>query len=134
MQLTVKKRRSQQSIKDRLEVELEIRKNSTFEDVDVFLTSLGFERDLHLEKHAHIFWFESGKQKMVASYYVATCNNESQAFIEFEVEKESEVTLDTGKRYLKRWTDDINASFNKELQPLNKSLYEYFKDRSSKNE
>jgi hypothetical protein len=61
-------------------------------------------------------------------------NNESKAFIECEVEKESEITLDTGKRYLKKWVDDINASFKKELQPLNKSLYEYFKDRSQKNE
>lgn len=134
MQLTVKKRRSQQSIKDRLEVELEVRKNSTFEDVDVFLTSLGFEKDLYLEKQAYIFWYKNGKQEMVVSYYVAKCNNETKAFIECEVEKESEITLDTGKRYLKKWTDDINSSFNTELQPLNKSLYEYFKDRSSKDE
>jgi adenylate cyclase class IV len=134
IQLTVKKRRSQQSIKDRLEVELEVRKNSSLEDVDVFLTSLGFEKDLYLEKQAHIFWFKSGKQDVVVSYYIAKCNNEARAFIECEVSKGSEVTLDTGKRYLKKWTDDINESFSKDLQPLNQSLYEFFKDRSQGNE
>lgn len=134
-QLTVKSRKSNQSTKDRLEVDLGFDADTTAYDVEVFLKNAGFEVEFELYKRALIFWYKKGNQELDVSYYIVTkiVNGKptvSRKYIEIEASKHSKVTPDTAKRYLKEWTDDLNTFLKKELKPINKSLYEIFKEEN----
>jgi adenylate cyclase class IV len=128
-QLTIKKRKSLQSIRDRKEVDLEVGRDAAL--VHDFLELDGYTTDIKIFKKAHIFWIKQGKGEVVVSYYTAQKDidgtlSEPKAYVEIEVAKGSQIEVDTGKGWLKRWLDEINEEFKAELIPLNQSLFELF--------
>lgn len=131
-QLTIKKRKSTQSIKDRSEVDLELSLAATPDLVKNFLELAGFIEDIRIYKQAKIFWFKNKKEEIIVSFYSAqkevngALQEPKKCYIEIEVLKGSDVTIETGKSYLRKWTDELNTYFKLDLKPLNESLYEVF--------
>ncbi len=56
--LTVKCRKSKDSITDRLEVDLNLAGSVTARDVEVFLKATGWKHCFTLHKNAHIYWYK----------------------------------------------------------------------------
>jgi len=130
-QLTIKKRTSAVSIRERKEVDLEI-PNTSVDLIEDFIGMAGYLPDIKLHKQAKVFWFSSKKEKAVVSFYTAQLLNSpasSRKIVEVEIEKGSPVSVETAKGYLTKWVQEINAQFKVDLKPLNFSLYEMFSSK-----
>lgn len=135
-QLTVKKRKSQQSTRDRQEIDLTFSKETTSEDIKEFLVTSGFSPDVVLFKRALIFWYKNKLEEVDVSFYSVSSEKDGKRstpkyYLEIEVLKGSEVSPETAKKYLKKWLDEINTYFKLDLKPLNLSLYEIFQQEES---
>jgi|SRR6185436_20630860 len=125
-ELTVKKRKSNNSTRDRLEIDLKFAENTTADDVKAFLLATGFELELPLRKEAHIYWFKEGKTHLSVVIYDVFCEGFSdRRFIEVEAEKGSDVSVDHAKKRVNAWVKDIQDCFGVN-DPLNDSLYELY--------
>jgi len=132
--LTVKGRKSSDSITDRVEIDLQFGPNVKGRDVPAFLKATGWKMQLWLAKDAHIFWFspELGITITLALYDVnrvfgnlQTFPPPSRRFLEVEIEKTSSIDEERAKNVLDSWRNALTNEF-KLSQPLNLSLYEIY--------
>jgi adenylate cyclase class IV len=128
-ELTVKKRKSDGSTRDRMEVDLHFGKKTVPADVDAFLRGIGFTHVMTLVKEAHIFWVRLSPN-LIATYVIYDVWRDEDPetksrFIEVEAEKGSDVTVDTAKRHLRTAVTEIRGRF-KVPEPLNESLWEIY--------
>lgn len=138
-ELTVKQRKSADSIADRVEIDLRFSAETSVNDVTVFLQASGWKRLFTLFKDGtHVFWFQvPGGIVSVAEYAVEKLDEETQRcvdhrkFIEIEVEKGSSMSMDEAKTTLEKWRRLVSRTFNL-TAPLNVSLYEMYSGRTYK--
>lgn len=91
-ELTVKRRTSAKSTKDRVEIDLRFDGTTTANDVKRFLAATGWEPAFNVVKDCHIFWFD-GKPGFEAVIYDVRCvfpdgqETKPRRFVEFEIHK-----------------------------------------------
>lgn len=136
-ELTVKRRKSTSSTRDREEIDLFFSDRTPHASVGAFLRATGYKLAFRLIKdNIYIFWTKP-TPNITLVYCIYDVWDEDvpgtrRRFIEVEVEKGSNVTPETGKRYLRDAVDEmqrmfLDASFKPILgEPLNESLYEIF--------
>lgn len=92
-ELTVKRRTSKKSTKDRVEIDLRFDPRTTIDDVTRFLAATGWEPCFTVIKDCHIFWFDETKPGVEAVLYDVRCvfpngkESKSRRFAEFEIHK-----------------------------------------------
>lgn len=129
-ELTVKRRKSASSTRDRLEIDLRFADGVAYNSVQAFLGATGFKGVFKLTKDAHIFWVRltpSIKATFVLyeSWLTNDPNVDKRRFIEIEMEKGSDVTVETAKRHLSTWVKNVQSQFGLD-DVLNESLYEIY--------
>lgn len=130
-ELTVKRRKSDASIRDRLEVDLHFAQGTRPPDVEAWLMQAGFRRAFTLTKTAHIFWFRQKRHHVTVVIYDVWRVGEDgerldeRRFIEVEAEKGSEVSVEAAKRHLRAWVSMIDCEFDVG-EPSNESLWEIY--------
>jgi adenylate cyclase class IV len=128
--LTVKKRKSNKSIVDRHEVDLPIELGTTPDTVSKFLEMSGWSKLFQINKSYHVFKVSSPQYKAcVALYDVNKGGKNKRRFLEVEIEKDSKCTHEEGLVYLNSWLERIRTELSVPAEPLNLSLYEYYKDK-----
>lgn len=136
-ELTVKKRKSEKSTRDRLEIDLFFGIKTQPRDVQAFLEATGWKPVFLLVKKAHIFWFREGATHLTVVIYDVwrdrgtnahgvTASEGPKRYIEIEAEKGSTVTPEHAKRRVNAWVKEIQEQFKLKDAPLNDSLYEIF--------
>lgn len=130
-ELTVKRRKSARSTRERLEVDLYFSKETVAEDVDAWLRAAGFSEKITLEKDSWIYHYDTVDPKItviLAIYDVWETGKREQSrrYIEVEVAKGSDVSMEEARISLKWWRDLIAVRFYAYAPPtpLNLSLYE----------
>lgn len=127
-ELTVKRRKTESSTRDRQEVDLHLDRDKP-KDVAAFLEAVGFQKVFRLVKTAHIFWARLSPNLVgtVVWYQVwrADKPQERRVFVEVEAEKGSDVTPDTAKRHVREQVKALQDEF-KLAEPLNESLWEIY--------
>lgn len=138
-ELTVKRRRSKKNSTNREEIDLLFAPGISLPDVTSFLDATGWKRLFTLLKSdVHSFWFplEWGHVN-VAMYTVERLNEKTRKhelrkrFVEVEVEKGSDITLDASTGVLTSWKHWLDNQFAIG-EPLNVSLYEIYSGQSYK--
>lgn len=129
-ELTVKRRTSHKSTRDRLEIDLGLKDDVEIDDVGRFLEATGWKKKFTVIKDCHIFWFEDRTPGVEAVLYNVRCilpngkETRERAFTEFEIHK-AHSHHPRAMTTLKDWERMARAEF--ELGPvLNESLYEIF--------
>jgi adenylate cyclase class IV len=130
-ELTVKKRYSDGSTRNRLEIDLHFPatgKTKT-EDVDAFLKATGYTKAFTLVKEAHIFWVKLSPSitstLVVYSVWNEKTPDQKRRYVEAEIEKGSDVTVETAKRQLSTLVKNMQQELGLK-EPLNESLWEIF--------
>ncbi len=136
-ELTVKKRKTDGSTRDRLEIDLHFASKTKTEDVAAFLVNTGFAPVLHVVKDAAIYWVKLSTS-LTATFvmydaWLTTKRGDElpgtrKRFIEVEAEKGCSVSHDTAKTHVRRQVKLLQARFGLG-EPLNDSLYELFSGR-----
>lgn len=134
-QLTVKQRRSLDSMVDRVEVDLDLAPHMTHLDVTKFLTVSGWKRQMTLFKNfVETFWIEDPLEKVVvivALYEVEKLDERThkrvgtRRFMEVECDKDSALSNEQARTVLDRWKEKLTTKFDLG-KPLNRSLYEIY--------
>jgi len=129
-ELTVKRRKSNKSTRDREEIDLHFPEKTTVEDVQAFLGATGFEKEFKLVKTAHIFWLPWNGVELSIVIYDVWRDEEGKKescrrFIEVEAEKGSEATVVAAKKSVNEWVDIFRSNYRLG-EPLNESLYEIY--------
>lgn len=138
-ELTVKLRKSQESITDRVEVDLHLGGATSVNDVTAFLQASGWKRAFTLFKdQIHCFWYEVPEGTVsVAIYGVEKLDEATQRcvdarrFIEVEIEKDSQMSDEKAALLLSKWRRLLSRVFRLG-PPLNVSLYEMYSGRNYK--
>lgn len=130
-ELTTKQRKSADSIRDRVEVNIPLGKNVAQADVWALVGALGFESEIALRKNSHVFHVPCGAFMVVVALYDVTVVGKEHlprhTFLEVEVEANllpqsaAEQTLDSFAAAL---TEEFGLA-----TPLNESLYEMYTDK-----
>lgn len=128
--LTVKKRKSKKSLKDRHEVDLKMENGQMSAlDIKAFLLLSGWKELFRLRKRYWIAHIQSLKTKAIiclALYDVSSPGKKTRRFLEAEVERDSDVPVPVGKKELKFFEEFLRKHYGLD-SPVNKSLYEYYK-------
>lgn len=129
-ELTVKRRKSNESTRDREEIDLYFSDKSAVKDVQAFLAATGFEKEFKLVKTAHIFWLNwNGVELSIVIYDVWREENGKKEmerrYIEVEAEKGSEATVAFAKKTVNEWVHILRSNYSLR-EPLNESLYEIY--------
>lgn len=133
-ELTVKRRTSEKSTKDRLEIDLRFDIGTTVDDVSRFLQATGWEQKFTVIKDCHIFWFEDQKPGVEAVLYDVRCllpsgkETKSRRFVEFEIHK-ADSTHPKALTTLKDWEADVREAFPQVGDVMSESLYEIYSGR-----
>lgn len=135
-ELTVKRRTSGSSTRDRLEVDLHFSDKTQPGDVTAFLGAAGFTKSFTLVKDSYIWWVKlTPNLQATFVIYDSWLVNENapmyRRFIEAEAEKKSDVTHDTAKRHIRALVKRLQERFDLG-EPLNDSLYEIYSGRKYK--
>lgn len=129
-ELTVKQRKDDDSIVDRVEIDLKFAEGTTERDVTAFLLATGWVERLDLNKWSHIYTVRrNGITSILAFYTVEEYSglevNPPRDFIEVEIDKENEISEQQALDELNWWKKDLQ--FNLGLgEPINQSLYEIY--------
>jgi len=130
-EMTVKHRKSEDSLLDRVEINLRFSTKVTTEDVDAFLLATGYERLFTLRKvMVDVFDFRRDNFKIEAAMYdvarVDTYGLSGQRrFLELEIKPGPDMSQDSAKEMLGHWSNW--AIYHLELSaPLNLSLFENY--------
>ena len=128
-ELTVKVRKSKDSIQDRHEVDLPLGLVSP-NQVDRFMELSGWKRECALHKVASIYTIRTpGHPDVILAYYII---NGAKTFLEVEVEKSVLVSIEEAEKTLATWNWLLTRNLHK-LTPIpNLSLYEYYTGKSYK--
>lgn len=135
-ELTVKRRKSTKSTRDREEIDLHFAKRTQGKDVDAFLKATGYTPVFTLVKIAHIFWVEDDDVPLTVVIYdvwqqppgkppLKRPPADAKRFIEVEVEKGSTIAKFYAKTVLDKWVKELRQQFGLS-EPLNDSLYEIY--------
>lgn len=132
-ELTVKRRKSTTSTRDREEIDLHFASKTAPESVTAFLRATGYKHVFTLTKKAYIFWVKMSPalHATVVMYDVWKTTPYDPAwaaprrFVEIEAEKGSDVTPDTAKRHVRVAVEAMQRQL-KVSAPVNESLYEIF--------
>lgn len=129
-ELTLKERTRDDSIVDRMEINLKLAGSSS--DAQAFLKAAGFRQLFCLYKdYIDIFDFERSDFKIeVALYSVARLNDTyasfgKRTFLEIEIKPGRDMSKEMAKEVLGEWADWARAQFALG-PPLNFSLFEYY--------
>jgi adenylate cyclase class IV len=127
-ELTVKSRKSNDSIEDRHEVDLPIREDVPDNRVTAFIKATGWELDLELDKVSYIFHVQgAGHIACIALYDVELLGHSvtRRRFLEVEIDKSSACEHREAAGHLAYWKRQLTYHLSVE-SPLNESLYEIF--------
>ena len=132
-EITLKMRKSKDSTRDRFEIDWKIDERTKTEDIAPLLEALGFGHILTIVKEARIFLIKltANANATFVVYDVWKEEKGSEVlgtrkrFIEVEIEKGSNISVDTAKKHLNTWTQKIQAHFKLD-EPLNQSLFEIY--------
>jgi len=133
--LTVKKRKSAESIADRHEVDLPLRDDVQVRDVKAFLKLTGWEPLFSIEKTSYIAHVQMGAHVACLALYDVWALNApeheqgSNRFLEVEIEKDSSCTPEEAERFLQQWIEEIRGEFNLG-DPSNQSLFEIYSPKA----
>jgi hypothetical protein len=129
-ELTVKRRTSKTSTKDRLEIDLRFDPNTSLEDVRRFLLATGWTPAFTVIKDCHIFWFEEWKPGVEAVLYDVRCvlpsgkETKPRRFVEFEIHK-ADSNHPKALTTLKDWENMARDQFSFG-ETMTESLYEIY--------
>jgi hypothetical protein len=130
-ELTSKSRKSEDSLVDRVEINLRFSPKVTVADVETFLGATGYERLFTLRKsYVDVFDFEREGYKMEAALYTVGRVDEwgtsgDKSFLEFEIKPGDDMDKETALEILSVWGGW--ATVNLDVgNPLNLSLFEQF--------
>ncbi len=129
-ELTVKRRTSKTSTKDRLEIDLRFAAETDLDDVGRFLIATGWEPAFTVVKDCHIFWFEEKKPGVEAVLYDVRCvlpngkETKARRFAEFEVHK-ADSNHPKALTTLKDWEKAARDQFSFG-ETMGESLYEIY--------
>jgi len=123
-ELTVKKRKSDTSIMDRVEIDLFFSQETTVDDVKAFLKASGWKKVFTLMKEAYIFFYPEVSVVWYSAYKKGK-PKKKRYFLEVEISKDSKLTKTQSMLLLEAWRVDIASKF-KIGKPLNSSLFELF--------
>lgn len=148
--LTVKQRKSADSIQDRHEVDLPQDPSVTAADVQAFMKLTGWEPLFTIEKTSYIYHVKQGQAHICVALYdvwpvkpsflVTTggkipmnIRGPKRRFLEIEVEKDSDVSDEMGQVLLNTWVDSAQGMFSDKslVGPLNESLLEMYRPDST---
>jgi adenylate cyclase class IV len=132
-ELTVKRRKSDSSTRDREEIDLHFTRKTAHKSVGAFLRATGYKLAFQLLKDAHIFWIKP-TPNLSMTYVIYDVwdadgpRHEARRFVEVEVEKGSRIQPETAKTYVRNAVKRMQAEMAPYLDgdPLNESLYEIF--------
>lgn len=135
-ELTVKRRKTQRSITDRVEVDLRFADGVKAEDVTVFLRASGWKRILTLFKtFVHVFRYKLSDAEVTLALYEVEqlCERthkriNTRRFMEVEVEKGSPLSDRAAKALLDAWKVILQREFHL-TSPVNESLFEIYTGR-----
>lgn len=129
-ELTVKRRKSKHSTKDRVEIDLRFDSNTTQFDVQRFLAATGWEPAFTVVKDCHIFWFTDRKPGVEVVLYDVRCvrpngkETEPRRFVEIEIHK-ADSLLPSALLTLTDWEREARELF-KLGDTQSESLYEIY--------
>lgn len=134
-ELTVKRRKSDTSTRDREEIDLTFSDEIRHESVGAFLRATGYKLAFRLLKDVYIWWVQPTTNiTLVYAIYDVWSDDEgpekAQRFIEVEAEKGSNVQPETAKRYVRQAVAELQRVFGGLGEPLNQSLYELFSGKT----
>lgn len=92
-ELTVKRRTSKRSTRNRLEIDLRFDSQTTHDDVERFLVATGWEPAFNVFKDCHIFWLDEKKPGVEIVLYDVRCifpngkETSPRRFVEIEIHK-----------------------------------------------
>lgn len=129
-ELTVKRRTSRRTTRNRLEIDLAFAERMVPADITAFLLATGWKPLFTIVKQADIFWFDDNKPGVEAVIYDSVkvtpkgVERDPRRFLEIEIHKEDSnhpAALST----LKQWEREARAALP--LGPtVNESLYEIY--------
>lgn len=132
-ELTVKRRKSDSSTRDREEIDLHFDPKTSHKSVGAFLRATGYKLAFQLLKDAHIFWVRPtvnvGLTYVIYDVWETDGpRHYGRRFVEVEVEKGSRIQPETAKTYVRNAVKRMQAELRPYLdgEPLNDSLYEIF--------
>jgi adenylate cyclase class IV len=129
-ELTVKRRTSTRSTKDRLEIDLRFNDLTKVDDVERFLIATGWKPEFTVVKSFHIFWFEAEFPSLEVVLYDVRCtypngkSTPSRRFVEVEVSKKDSGHV-RGFYALEDWEKQLREQFNIGATQ-SESLYEIY--------
>jgi adenylate cyclase class IV len=129
-ELTVKRRTSKKSTRDRLEIDLRFDSSTTQDDVTRFLLATGWEQKFTVIKDCHIFWYEDTKPGVEVVLYDVRCvlpsgkETDSRRFIEVEIHK-ADSLMPNALTTLKDWEASVREVWSG-LETMTESLYEIY--------
>lgn len=130
-ELTVKQRRSEDSLLDRLEINLRFSPKVEMGDVSAFLVATGYEQLFTLRKrHVDVFEFTRSSFAIEAAlYYVGRVDEHGisgeRAFLELEIKPGPDMDVALAKSWLDTWSKWLQQHLDVG-EPLNLSLFEYY--------
>jgi adenylate cyclase class IV len=132
--LTFKRRKSEDSIVDRVEIDVEIGDSVTDKDVEALVKAMGGTKQFSIKKISHIYRVASeiGKvehEATLALYDVFVNGKVDQRFLEVEIERDNDCDPEEARVALDKWRKLINNEL-KVVGPINKSLYEIYLERT----
>lgn len=134
-ELTVKVRRSVNSIRERTEVELLLDRDVAPGDVDRFMEACGWTRCVKLNKTSHIFKVQPAPDSPVLTVAYYTAKNvlsetlEEKSFIEVEVDKEGNHTPEQEEYSLEWFLASMRDTVPGLGPVVQDTLYEIFSGR-----
>lgn len=127
-ELTIKKRFSKKNSLVRKEVELDISDNSVKNTIR-FINTLGYKKLFRIYKECNIFWYNTELGQVCVVYYtVSHKTKQKRNFIEIEVEKGQNITVDSAKKLVKEWENKLSLNPN---QRINSTLLELYSDKKT---
>ncbi len=131
--LTVKIRKSQESIQDRHEVDMPISSEVSSDDVTAFLEMTGWKPHFEIQKMSYIFHIKGGSHVACIALYDVWSDDDMtpgdkvpvRRFLEVEIEKDSACTQEQANILLEDWVVEIRNELGLK-EPLNSSLFELY--------
>lgn len=132
--LTYKERKSEESIVDRVEIDVEVGESVTDRDVDALAKALGGSKEFSITKESHIYRVASEiggveHEATLALYDVFVGDKVDARFLEVEIERDNKCKPEEARKVLDKWASLIKNEVLVDGGPINKSLYEIYREK-----
>lgn len=130
-ELTVKRRLTNKSTKNREEIDLHFDPKTAQTDIARFLEATGWNEQFKVFKDCYIFWFTNSQPATEVVIYDVRCirpdgtKTHKSRFIEVEIHKADSNHVDS-QEVIEQWEQEIRSEFPNCGITLNKSLYELY--------